>query len=1030
MIVIFVSQCEKNALKKTRRVLDAFADRIGDNTWQTVITDEGLKAVQSLLKKTASRSTAVSCHWIRSRSRSDLLWLVGKKDKFDHRGIVPVNYTNKEVFMDIVIETKNILANSKKQPLSQHLFAVGFLGYKLIEKMQIDNSKLAQAVFIAGVLHDIGKIDPQFQMWLNTKIKKEHDTSDEKLFTELPDDGVHIDTTVKGHSKFTFEKYPRHNEISWLFSHSLLDDDSLNSAQFEQIFHSVYWHHTRPFRKENKFFQSGKGIYKLFEQSLDNKKIDRVIEQVIAVLKDVNVIAAQFDKHTNQKTQELLPEWNYTIKPTKEDTPNYKNYDELADTITEYTAEIKPNALHSLARTALISADRIVSAMPADDLNAYIVEGDLEQVLDKVIIDDSNLIDEINICIQGFSTKYPESERNIKQTEASESLAQLINRAERSNKRGNGKFKSNIGVLQGPAGCGKTKIALEWASKTNAQKIIWICPRVQVCLGLLNDLTQKDYLPNSRIEIFTGEYKKTLFDGICLEDAEETLEADYFRGDIVITTIDQMIKGVISHSNIDTMLDFMQAHIVFDEFHEFIPMPAFNLLFSELLEAKKFRGHRANTLLISATPHDYFVKEVLNIDESNIIRVDSFNQADYQIEFTEYDDTDKESPEPNPLVHDAIKDNKTTFVITNTAQDAQLAFLKHQKSENNILLHSKYTRDDKQQWFNMVFDAFKRDGNKDYQILRSGPIVQASLNITCERMYTDITSAENWLQRLGRLDRFDETNEVNIYTTVMPKTIQNSKQISKQAKFLASLHVWQSTVAWLKHLQRHIENKQKNKFKINELYQVYQDFYQDKACQSKIEEDITNTLKKSIEVINNKVIDPISVPPKSRKSNKGVAKIAKNSLRGNNRFVQMAICEVDEKFKPTFINEYAYDEYTDHSTTTIGLTESTDKIQGGGFEMRDSEKNLLSFMKAKHHNIKKSDGVKKAYNDGVLLSEARSPENPIYLSYTPEDLEPVGGERERHKFGMYYVKTTKQPIGTMVLDTLLNSQNCKSKNQV
>lgn len=46
MMVTFISQCEKNALKKTRRVLDAFADRIGDNTWQTVITEEGLKTVK------------------------------------------------------------------------------------------------------------------------------------------------------------------------------------------------------------------------------------------------------------------------------------------------------------------------------------------------------------------------------------------------------------------------------------------------------------------------------------------------------------------------------------------------------------------------------------------------------------------------------------------------------------------------------------------------------------------------------------------------------------------------------------------------------------------------------------------------------------------------------------------------------------------------------------------------------------------------------------------------------------------------
>ncbi|HUH43942.1 MAG TPA: hypothetical protein VLZ44_02110, partial [Treponemataceae bacterium] len=63
MMVVFVSQCEKKALGKTRRVLDAFADRIGDNTWQTVITEEGLNAVRKLLRKTASKSTAVSCHW-------------------------------------------------------------------------------------------------------------------------------------------------------------------------------------------------------------------------------------------------------------------------------------------------------------------------------------------------------------------------------------------------------------------------------------------------------------------------------------------------------------------------------------------------------------------------------------------------------------------------------------------------------------------------------------------------------------------------------------------------------------------------------------------------------------------------------------------------------------------------------------------------------------------------------------------------------------------------------------------------------
>jgi len=97
MMVTFISQCSKKSLNRTRRVLDSFANRIGDNTWQTVITAEGLQAVKKLLRKTASKNTAVSCFWIRSRSRSELVWIVGNKDKFNKEGIVPVNATQKTI---------------------------------------------------------------------------------------------------------------------------------------------------------------------------------------------------------------------------------------------------------------------------------------------------------------------------------------------------------------------------------------------------------------------------------------------------------------------------------------------------------------------------------------------------------------------------------------------------------------------------------------------------------------------------------------------------------------------------------------------------------------------------------------------------------------------------------------------------------------------------------------------------------------------------------------------------------------------
>jgi CRISPR-associated endonuclease/helicase Cas3 len=141
MMVTFVSQCEKKALNRTRRVLDAFANRIGDNTWQTIITEDGLIAVKTLLRKTATKNTAVSCHWIRSRSRSELVWIVGNRKQFNLEGIVPVNSTRKD------------------------------FNHREWEKGWHSTEIISIASAIAGLFHDFGKANDLFQEKLNPNKK-------------------------------------------------------------------------------------------------------------------------------------------------------------------------------------------------------------------------------------------------------------------------------------------------------------------------------------------------------------------------------------------------------------------------------------------------------------------------------------------------------------------------------------------------------------------------------------------------------------------------------------------------------------------------------------------------------------------------------------------------------------------------------------------------------------------------------------------------------------------------------------------
>lgn len=97
MNILLISQCNKKGLTVTRRILDQFAERRGDRTWQTPITQAGLITLRKLLRKSARKNTAVACHWIRGKDHSELLWIVGDIKRFNAEGAVPTNTTKRNI---------------------------------------------------------------------------------------------------------------------------------------------------------------------------------------------------------------------------------------------------------------------------------------------------------------------------------------------------------------------------------------------------------------------------------------------------------------------------------------------------------------------------------------------------------------------------------------------------------------------------------------------------------------------------------------------------------------------------------------------------------------------------------------------------------------------------------------------------------------------------------------------------------------------------------------------------------------------
>lgn len=986
MMVTFVSQCEKKALNRSRRVLDAFANRIGDNAWQTVITQEGLLAVKKLLRRTASKNTAVSCHWIRSRSRSELVWVVGKKDEFNIKGNVPVNKTTKDIPMDISTEKpiKGVsYANTTLQRLDHHLFAVGYVAKQLYLNFYPSKTTQANTAFIAGCLHDIGKIDPKFQDWVVNDKSKSFE----------PEDGQHIET-----AKFSFEKHPRHNEISALL-YELLDDVRLKTVSVEnknRIKHAVFWHHAKPFRPKGGFENYG-FIYTKLNDNLKGHAW-QIFEESTLLLANVANIHIEYENISRSILSSCLLDdvdmdklAYIELKPV----PEYKEYRTI-EKLEGYALDAHKNSVNNEVRACLITADRWVSSLTGKELYLAIKNQALDDFID-VKIDSEQLKKESNLKghIEQCLASFPLSDRTTQQAAVAKKLAE------------NG---DHVGILVGAAGCGKTKIALEWAKLRNAQQILWICPRVQICQGLFAELRDSDraYLPDAAIELYTGEFK-------CTNSYDNTTqEGDYFSGDIVITTIDQLLSSVISHTKADQFLNYLSAHVVFDEYHEYINMSAFNLLFAELVKSREELIDGCNALLVSATPHYAYIKSILGLDaEYDVVEMFSFNKASYKFEFVQYDEAALDKK--NPLYQEQLP---STFVISNTATTAQKSFIQNQHNENAILLHSKYKKTDKQGLFKEVFKSFCRNGTRHYDVLRSGPIVQASLNVSCENMVSEITNPENCLQRLGRLDRFGENlTSDNIYTIAVPTTLYAGQGTGAVARFLSSSNSLSVTKAWLTFLIN-ITDAGEKRLNLTDIYKAYCEFYDDKSSARKdIESDLLNAMKKSVGLIGAKISEPqVFIRNKRNKRDKGDrTKIRKNSLRGDSRFVQMALCDITTPNIPKIEEQYAYEIPVSQVEQVDNLTAPLDQLKNSG---------LLDYLAQKHGRIDESHPVKGIpankmnSRKKVLEAFARDSEYPLFLSYTPNELDQKLGENTTHGEAIFYATCEKQPVGAISIKHL------------
>lgn len=662
-----------------------------------------------------------------------------------------------------------------------------------------------------------------------------------------------------------------------------------NETPFGMLEHAVYWHHAKPLRHDEKqeaLFGNNIKIADLLSQHSDwlHGRAAADLAQLIGQIERLEPVGlAQCLQDPDLSDEHRTPRFKALyLNKSKLTGPNQSL--ELRKALT---IESRRTAI----RSAVVSADRIVSALSALEVAQHVALHTLPLCQDAPEAIEETYV-QIEAMVGLFDIRHPGA-RTEQQNDAARRLARISH-------------FNTIACLQGPAGCGKSKIALHYLvelendlSKRQAagacqrpRRIFVFVPRTAIGESLFQEVIA-DYGITHRVELLTGNTKLFRQAG---QPVIETPEALQGQGNIVITTVDQLCRTMLSHQRIDMISRLAQSHVIFDEFHELFDLPGISLLFYEIMHLRRLS--RAGTLLVSATPCDFLLQK-LGVESRAIVAVPTFNDKLVHIKLVTWPAQVYErgrSRMPHPFVSGEVAFERGAIVVCNTATIAQASSIARKVEGREVIcFHSKFTPRDKLDLLKTILQAFGKSSPKSDTLLIAGPIVQASLNISTPHLHTEGCTAENFLQRVGRCNRFGLLDKGCVSVYWAPK---NNALANEQA--LASMCQKHRTQAFYQFLKARFSAGDEVATNLEELYAWYSAFQKTGAAQAAYEADFHAVLQASVDVFEKNNFDPIQVPSflKAAGKNKQGGRLARNSLRGRSYFVlplKLSIARLDAR---------------------------------------------------------------------------------------------------------------------------------------